>query len=137
MESWLKSAALNLNENKCSYMQFSGRSKINLNKLEINRVRLNRVNELKYLGVYLGRNLDFSNQIRSIQTKIKDALKAVQTIFAYSKHSLTYQDRLEIYRRAIKPILMNGWSVWAKEIIGIKSLTDTLRNTQKRCLVVL
>jgi len=137
LESWLKSAALQLNENKCFYMQFSGNSKINLDKIQINRVKLQKTNELKYLGVHLNRDLDFYSMVNNIQKRIKDASRAVRTIISYRQQPLTYENKLFIYERAIKPIFTNGYSIWASEILGRKNLTDKLRNAQKRCLVVL
>lgn len=120
---------------KCFYMQFSGYSKINLNRLEIGRVKLKRVDEVKYLGVYLSSHLNFDSQIHNIYSRMKDASIAVQNLISYSPHQFSDKEKLQIYKKAIEPIMLNGYLIWSNYVLNQKKFVDKLRNAQKLCLV--
>lgn len=108
LDNWLSSACLSLSEGKCFYMQFSGRKMLNLNEIRLGNIHLKGTGEIKYLGVYLNKRLDFNSQLKTIRFKINDAIKAVRILNLYFKIELTDEDRLMIYKRAILPLLTDG-----------------------------
>lgn len=135
MEPWLRSAALQLNEDKCVYMQFSGRQRVYLNEFQIAGVRLRGVREIKYLGAHLNSSLNYESQLRDIGRRVRDTSRAIQAINHYREFS--YNDRLQIYKRVLSPVLLDGWNIWANQVIRKRRFVDQLRQHQKRLLVAL
>lgn len=137
LEPWLKSACLQLNEDKCVYMQFSGRSRVNLKDFQLSSARLRGVREIRYLGSFLNSSLNFESQLREIGRRVKDTSRAIQAINYYRTIPLNYDQRKQIYKRVLSPVLLDGWSVWGKQVLRTRRYIDNLRGLQKKLLVSL
>lgn len=137
LEPWLTSACLQLNEEKCVYMQFSGRPKVYLNNFQLGSARLRGVREIRYLGAFLNSGLNFESQLREICRRVRDTSRAVQAINYYRSTPLEYGERMQIYKRVLNPILLDGWSIWGKAVLRTRRYADKLRSLQKKLLVTL
>jgi len=101
---WLRNNYLCINTEKSKFIIFRNQKNINkINSCEINikinNISLQNVENIKYLGVMIDKNLDFKNHIKYIQNKMS---KKVFFLIRAGKHLSTYA-KLLIYKTIIIP----------------------------------
>lgn len=95
------------------------------------------VREIKYLGAHLNSGLNYESQLRDIGRRVRDTSRAIQAINHYRTVPLNHNERLQIYKRVLSPVLLDGWSIWANQVLRKRRYVDQLRQYQKRLLVAL
>ena len=110
VKNWLNDHRLTLNVSKTKFMIIGGTQRLNRLgslKLLIEEDSLERVQQFKYLGVVINENLDWSEHIDHIYTKIAKRL-GLRKI----KYLLPSTSRELIFNSLILPILDYGDIVW-------------------------
>lgn len=109
VSEWLKLNKLSLNIAKTKAMLFhTYQRQVEIPDIFIDRNRIEFVNEFKFLGIVIDKNLSFKPHINFVSKKISKSIG----ILAKLKHTLPAGVLLNIYNALILPYLTYGISVW-------------------------
>ena len=105
--NWLVANKLSLNVSKTNFLFFSNSSNKNINLILSNKP-LEQKQCTKYLGIYIDENLNWSNQINNICTKIS---QGVGTLYKL-RHLLSLNSLRNIYCSFVQSHCMYGILNW-------------------------
>ena len=110
VHNWLCVNRLSLNIEKSNFVIFHPPQKtISYNfELIINDKHLNQENCIKYLGIFIGSNLNWKSQIKSIIKKIKRSIGVLSKIRYYVDTAIL----INLYYALIYPFLIYGIIAW-------------------------
>lgn len=103
VENWLKINKLKVNVDKTKVMLMRGiRKKVNQNnlKIKLENIELEVVNEIKYLGVIIDKNLNFMEHVNYIGKKIGSKLGVLRRVGV----NLTPYMRCVVYKSIVAPL---------------------------------
>ena len=126
IDDWCASNKLTVHPSKCKLQQF-GKKHIELKEIKLGGEKLDYTTNFKYLGVLLDCELNFSDQIESVCTKLRKfngIMYRARTCF--SKYHL-----LRFYSAYIIPIMSYGLIAYG---CGAKSNLDKIYLVQKKIL---
>ena len=95
------------------------------NKLKLNLRNIEEKNYIKYLGIYIDKNLNWAPHIQHINSKISKNLGILFRL----RHFLTLNTLKQIYYSLIYPYLHYGILSW-----GILTKVQTKQNKCMRCI---
>lgn len=126
---WIQTNKLSLNIDKTKYMVFkSPRKKVNISKdVVINNEMIEKVNSIKFLGTILDENLNWSEHIKMIKTKISKSVG----IISKAKNVFNERVLIMLYNSLTLPYLNYCIEIWG---FANKDDLDSILKLQKRIL---
>jgi hypothetical protein len=115
IEPWFKQWRISINPSKTSAIFFTNKSTKFSPKLKIQGTPINWSHSIKYLGVLIDRNLNFSAHVKFTINKTKAAGHLLFPMIN-SKSPLSIQTKLLIYKCYMRPILTYACPAWASNI---------------------
>ena len=123
VENWATNNKIEFNETKSNVLLVSRKRRDNNRNVRIylNNRRLTQLDEMKYLGIYLDKQFNFSKQIDHATEKTITLINML-TKSAKLQWGLGHKALHTIYRGAIIPILTYGAPVWGEALNKKKNL---------------
>ena len=125
IETWFVANKLTIHPGKCKYMLFS--SKDAPEPLQILGKDIERVASFKLVGLTIDQNLNFSEHISHVRTKVNAALSMISR----SKRHLPQDVRKLLFNALIQSQLQYAISIWGGTS---KTILDPLIKLQKKAL---
>ena len=100
------------------------------NKLELNLRNIEEKNYIKYLGIYIDKNLNWAPHIQHINSKISKNLGILFRL----RHFLTLTTLKQIYYSLIYPYLLHGIMSWGNTYPSRWTKVQTKQNKCIRCI---
>ena len=107
---------------------FSPPSKKIANKLKVNLCNIEEKNYIKYLGMYIDKNLNWATHIQHINSKISKNLRILFRL----RHFLTLNTLKQIYYSLIYPYLHYGIVSWGNTYPSRSTKVQTKQNKTLR-----
>ena len=133
LSDWLKANRLSLNVNKSKLILFKSKRKIILDNsfsIKLNGLRLETTDNVKYLGLYLDKNLSFDYHINQLSKKLSRA----NGILAKLRHFTSKDTLISVYYSIFYSHLLYGCPVWS---LSSKNNLQTISVLQKKCLRIM
>ena len=108
IEKWFSDNYLTLNTNKTNYMVFSKRRQPFNFSINLSSVSLDEVKEIKFLGIWLDKNLKWDYHTTSVSNKISRFLGLISRFSSFVSSS----SMLAMYYSFIYPHLIYGILLW-------------------------
>lgn len=115
VEPWFQTWKISINPNKTSAILFSKKSSNNSNQMKIKNQKINWSKSIKYLGVHIDKNLNFSKHTHTTINKAKAANYLLFPLLN-SKSTLSIKTKIYIFKTYIRPILLYAAPAWASNI---------------------
>ena len=127
---YLRANKLSLNAAKTTYVVVPPKNKTVKEKLEIkiNNNLITEVDEFKFLGVLIHKNLRFKNHFEHVKEKVKNGVNCL----IYSKNFLNYKAKISLYHALIHSHLSYCSLIWLPKISNTQ--LDELSKLQKKAL---
>ena len=126
--SYCSANKLSVNFKKTHYMTISSPQKAN--KLKLNLRNIEEKNYIKYLGIYIDKNLNWAPHIQHINSKISKNLGILFRL----RHFLTLNTLKQIYYSLIYPFLHYGIMSWGNTYPSRLTKVQTKQNKCIRCI---
>ena len=126
--SYCSANKLSVNFKKTHYMTVSSPQKAN--KLKLNLHNIEEKNYIKYLGIYIDKNLNWAPHIQHINSKISKNLGILFRL----RHFLTLNTLKQIYYSLIYPYLHYGIMSWGNTYPSRLTQVQTKQNKCIRCI---
>ena len=126
ISDWLNANRLSLNVNKSKLIIFKTKRKIiDINNLSIklNGFKLVPTNNVKYLGLYLDKNLSFDYHINQLSKKLSKS----NGILAKLRHYTSRQTLISIYYSIFYSHIIYGCPVWSLSTSNNLNLISTIQ----------
>ncbi|CAM1296043.1 Uncharacterised protein at_DN0039 [Pycnogonum litorale] len=133
IQTWSTENSLHLNASKTKLMHLSVKTnQFNNLKLSISGDNLELIDEFKFLGIIIDKNLNFKKHVEYILNKVRTKF---YFLCRAKKSGLNIGDQLTLYTSLITPILDYGCAIWssmcnAEYILKIEKF-------EKRCLRII
>ena len=111
ISDWFKANRLTLNVNKSSCMLFKKNNKIETVQLTFQSIKIPQCTRVKFLGVWLDENLDWTYHCNTVLSKIKRNSHLLRV----SSNSLTVQALKLIYYAQIQSHVQYGLLAWGNQ----------------------
>ena len=138
VQSYIYTWKLSINYNKCELILFRNKLKKCHNSIRQNwkqfcirseSINIAQTNNVKYLGINISFNLNYTKHISIILEKAKKAFAMAKRLF-YCKN-LDVKIKILAYQTLIRPILTYGCSIWFNISA---SLMEKIRLFERKCL---
>lgn len=132
---------LKINVNKCESIPFVGHYKdLNLAirkraldcKFTINRTIIKKSSEVKYLGVILSQDFQFTKHVKHILGKINAALAMLNTLF--TNKFVDKVVKLIMYKQLIRPLIMYASPCWLSPNVVSSYQVEQIRMKERQIL---
>ena len=133
ISDWLKANRLSLNVDKSKLLIFrSKQRKLDLNNIsiKIEGSRLIPCDSVKYLGLYLDKNLSWDFHVNQLSKK----LSRTNGILSKIRHFVTMKILISLYYSIFYSHILYGCSVWS---MTTKSNLDIITVLQKKCIRIM
>ena len=133
LSDWLKANRLSLNVDKSKLILFKSKRKIipeNSFSIKLNGHRLETTDNVKYLGLYLDKNLSFDYHINQLSKKLGRA----NGILAKLRHFTPKDTLISIYYSIFYSHILYGCPVWSLTSVNNLQIISVL---QKKCLRII
>ena len=127
--SWSRKWGMVLNVSKSKVMLF-GNVDDDVIQLKMYGADIEQVSKVKYLGIWLDHQLNFSHQVDYAISKAKRSAAKVCSLFD-GRDGLSVRLGVQLYKSLVRPHLEYGVPVWAA--VSVKDL-DKVEQTQVQCL---
>ena len=132
IQSWLKTWRIKANEEKSVQVTFT------LNKMTCRPVKLNndylpQADEVKYLGIHLGRRLTWRKHITTKRMQLDRKLRNLHWISG-QKSRLSLENKLPVYKVILKPAWTNEIQLWGT---ASNSNVEILERFQSKALRII
>ena len=118
---------MEFNAKKCEVIHFSRTQQNNSHIYNINGKPLAEQSVIKYLGVSISNNLDWSVHVQNSIQKATDLLAMLQRQLKYC----TWKTKLTLYKTIVRPTLDYASCVWSPHL---KYLISDLEKVQRRAV---
>ncbi len=108
IEKWFKENLMQINYTKCNYINFSFRKAFGNFTIEIDKNQIQEVNDIKYLGIIIDRNLNFTSHINYIINRINSRIGIIYRTRKFTSTEL----KLKLYEALIHSIIIYGLPLW-------------------------
>lgn len=110
VSDWLMANKLTLNLSKCTFLLIRPSQKKLARKIELmlNKEPLKEVDEAKYLGVLIDKNLNWKPHIQNVNTKISKGIGILSRV----RHFVPQSTLLNIYNAFVLPNILYGLLNW-------------------------
>ena len=106
---WFKANKLSLNINKTKYVIFTKTPNILITQnLKLGGEVIHRVDNIKFLGIHIDSNLNWSKHIQHCRNKMSSGLYALKSV----KHILSRKHLKSLYYTLINPYISYGLLIW-------------------------
>ena len=129
INSWLNSNKIVINADKTKYINFAYRSSIQLDLIKIGGSRIKETESIKFLGVYLDKNLSFRSHINYISKKLSKSVGILNKL----KHYLPLPIMKTLYVTFVQPYLQYCIEAW---FAAYHNVTDKIVKIQKKVVRV-
>ena len=133
ISDWLNANRLSLNVNKSKLIIFKSKRKI-INtdnfSIKLNGCKLVSTDNVKYLGLYLDKNLSFDYHINQLSKKLSKS----NGILAKLRHFTSRQTLISVYYSIFYSHIIYGCPVWSLTNLNNINLISTL---QKKCIRII
>ena len=126
--SYFSASKLSVNFKKTHYMTIFSPQKAN--RLKLNLRNIEEKNYIKYLGIYIDKNLNWAPHIQHINSKISKNLGILFRL----RHFLTLNTLKQIYYSLIYPYLHYGIMSWGNTYPSRLTKVQTKQNKCIRCI---
>ena len=131
VSEWLKVNKLSLNIKKSHAILFGKRAyNPESFSLFIDKTKINIVNETKFLGICIDKNLNWSNHIKLIACKIAKGIGIINKI----KYKVNKSTLIKLYYSFIYPFLIYGNIIWGN---AAKQHLNSIHILQKRVVRII
>ena len=130
---WLKANRLSLNVDKSKLIIFKSKRKIisdNSFSIKLNGYKLEPADQVKYLGVYLDKNLSFDYHINQLSKKLSRA----NGILAKLRHFTSNDTLISVYYSIFYSHILYACPVWTLTTLNNLNVISIL---QKKCLRII
>jgi hypothetical protein len=128
---WSKANKLSLNLTKTNYMLFQPKKKkneFNIPDIIVDSNRINRVKSLKFLGICLDENLNWTEHINQVSSRLKQNCYLLNNV----KYFLPKKHLLALYYAHIYSHIIYGISIWGP--LSTSTQLDKIYREQKKAL---
>jgi len=115
IQPWFKQWRISINPSKTSAIFFSNKSTLNTPKPKVLNTPVSWSHSIRYLGVIIDRNLNFSAHAKSVVNKTKAAGHLLFPMIN-KKSPLSVRTKLYIFKAYMRPILTYASPAWASNI---------------------
>jgi len=126
---WFTANQLSLNVSKTCFTLFSKKMDPNNIQINLGNTNIPCVNDTKYLGVYLDKDLNFNTHISYVKTK----LTKLTSIFHYISQFLDHNDVRRVYFAYIFPYIKYGIEIYG---MCSKSNLKVIQGVQNKLLKI-
>jgi len=130
VNSWLLANRISINSNKTKYINFSYRGSHVIPEIYIGDSVISATNEIKFLGIYLDKNLSFKPHIDYVSTKVS---KSIGVLYKLNKF-LPPDIMQTLYYNLIHPYLLYGIEVWFSTYNCLQQKIVTLQKRACRAI---
>ena len=136
MQQWASDLGMRHNASKCKLMLFSRSRKPHKPKIYINGQEIEYVQEYKYLGIIISRNLSWRPHIEAIAKRATNIFLQCRTMLGRT-WGLSPRTSKWAYTALIRPIMSYGSLIWIKGAMT-KGQVKLLEQVQRKaCLMTL
>ena len=122
IDHWLQLNKLSLNITKTHYMLFT-RSNLATQNISMRNVSLERVDQTKFLGVIVDKNLSFKGHVDTLCKKLSSAIGAIKRVRFFLPDSVVKI----LYFSLVYPRLLYGICVWGSSGVGNFNRVNSLQ----------
>lgn len=127
IQPWFRQWKITVNASKTSVILFSSKSSVNNKHITLESKTLQWASSIKYLGVQIDRNLNFSKHVQTVTNKAKGAKHALFYPLINPESPLPNKIKLYIYNTYILPIITYAIPTWYSNTSpSIKHKLETL-----------
>ena len=127
---WAKAAEIQLNSEKTETISI-GRTKIE--RIEVGGSNILTRRTLRYLGVIIGENLKWNDQIDHLTNKTDQFLMRTVSM-CWARGELKLSDRIQLYKKVFVPMMTYAFEVWYPDISEKVTYLERLNKLQRRVL---
>lgn len=126
-----RSLDLSLNAKKTKAMRMVLQQPTNDIELTINGTVIEQVSNFKYLGVELDPKLSYSNQVRRVSTKCKQAMGALSRATRKWIPRPVFE---QLYKMTIEPMATYAIEAWYPSQVGLQSTIERLNKFSAKAM---
>ena len=103
---------IKINDAKTELIIFSKKVKENDPSITIGNLEIKPTKEVKYLGVILDKNLNYTSHVNKTRSKTYGAISSLYNLMN-QKSNLSIKNKLLLYKMVIRPIMLYAAPIWS------------------------
>ena len=128
LQLWERKWSMEFHPDKCKVLCITNKRKPCISDYTIHNKSLERVNEAKYLGVILHKNLSWKSHVNMLCKKANNTRNFLQR----NLRGCTRSTKVKAYQTYVKPIVNYASTVWNPVGYGNQGLRDQIEMVQRK-----